>query len=116
MDGSDIFNRGASVPREVYLYNYDTEGPLDLDDLDEITFEVIHATTNRVLGTYTLTDSEIVKQDAANGLAWFTVNQSVTTTAKRGEYLLRITSEETDADFESSTHVRTGMAFCFKLR
>jgi hypothetical protein len=115
MDGSDIFNRGASIPREVYLYNYDTEGPIDLDTLTEITFEVLHTTTNRVLGTYTLTGGTITKQDAANGIAWFDVGQSNTTTAKRGDYLLRVSSEETDANYESSTHIRTGMAFCFKL-
>jgi len=116
MDGSDIFNKGASIPREVYLYNYDTEGPLDLDTLTEITFEVIHAITNRTLGTYTLGDSEVVKQDAANGLAWFHVGQTVSATGKRGWYLLKVTTEETDASYESNTRIRTGMSLCFKLR
>ena len=116
MDASDIFNRGASIPRTLLLQYGDTLAPIDLDTLTEITFEVLHSTTNRILGTYTLTGGTITKQDAANGLAWFDVGQSKSATAKRGEYLIRTATEETDVDFEDNTHIRTGMAFCFKLR
>ena len=115
MDASDIFNRGASIPRLVTLTYEDTGGYIDLDDLDEITFEVIHAVTNRTLGTYTLTGGEITKQDAANGEAWFSVGQTLSSTAKRGYYLIRATSEETDTDYENNTHIRKGTSFCFKL-
>ena len=116
MDASDIFNRGASIPRTLLLRYEDTNAPIDLDTLTEITFVVLHSVTNRTLGTYTLSGGTIAKQDAANGLAWFDVGQSKTVTAKRGDYLIKTETEETDANYEDSTHIRTGTAFCFKLR
>ena len=116
MDSSDIFNRGDSIPRTVMLYNEDTDAPIDLDTLTEITFVVLHSVTNRVLRILTLSGGTVIKQDAANGLAWFNLGQSYSVTAKRGDYLLNSTSQEADANFESSVHVRTGTAFCFKLR
>jgi len=116
MDSSDIFNRGDSISRTVMLYNEDTDVPIDLDILTDIQFEVLHTVTNRVLATYTLSGGSITKQDAANGLAWFDVGQSNTGTAKRGDYLLRSKSWEADVNFESGVHIRTGTAFCFKLR
>ena len=116
MDSSDIFNRGASIARTILLRYEDTNAPIDLDILTEITFEVLHTVTNRLLGIYTLTGGTITKQDAANGLAWFDIGQTLSAAAKRGDYLIRSTTEETDANYEDSTHIRTGMAFCFKLR
>jgi len=115
MDAGDIFNPGDSIPRTIALTYEDTGAAIDLDDLDEITFDVIHAVTARSLGTYTLTGGEITKQDAANGLAWFSVGQSVSVAAKRGLYLILVTTEETDADYEDNTHIRKGTSFCFKL-
>ena len=116
MDAGDIFNRGDSIPRLVMLTYEDTNLPIDLDDLDEITFVVIHAVTGRTLGTYTLTGGTILKEDAGNGMAWFTIGQTLSSTAKLGKYLLRSTSEQVDADYENSNHIRKGIAFCFKLQ
>ena len=115
MDAGDIFNRGDSIPRTIVLTYEDTELPIDLDDLNEITFEIIHSTTNRTLGTYTLTGGDITKQDAANGISWFAVGQSISASAKRGDWLILVTSEEADADYEDNNHIRKGMGFCFKL-
>jgi len=116
MDSSDIFNRGDSIPRTLLLQYEDTNAPIDLDTLTEITFVVLHSVTNRVIGTYTLSGGTIIKQDAANGLAWFDVGQSKTVIAKRGDYLVKTESEETDTNFENNIHIRTGTAHCFKLR
>ena len=115
MDAGDIFHPGDSIPRTIALTYEDSGDPLDLDTLNEITFVVIHAITGRTLGTYTLTGGTITKQDAGNGLAWFNVGQSRSATAKLGHYLISVSSEETDAAYENNTHVRTGIAFCFKL-
>jgi len=115
MDASDIFNRGDSIPRTMVLTYEDTGLPIDLDTLNEIEFEIIHSTINRTLGTYTLVGGEITKQDAGNGIAWFAIGQTVSATAKRGDWLILVTTEETDTDYESNTHIRKGMGFCFKL-
>ena len=115
MDAGDIFNRGDSIPRTIVLTYEDTGLPIDLDDLDEIEFEIIHSTTNRTLGTYTLTGGDITKQDAANGISWFAVGQTVSATAKRGDWLILVTTDEADVNYENSTHIRKGMGFCFKL-
>ena len=115
MDVGDIFNRGDSIPRVVILTYEDTGLPLDLDTLTEITFVVVHAITGRTLNTYTLSGGTILKQDAGNGVAWFNVGQSNSVDAKLGKYLLRATSTENDADYESGVHVRKGLGFCFKL-
>jgi len=116
MDAGDIFNRGASVLRVVNLTYEDTGLPIDLDDLDEIQFEVLHAVTSRILGTYTLTGGTVTILDAAAGSARFIVPQSVSALAKLGEYLMIATTEETDVNYEDNTHVRKGMSFCFKLQ
>ncbi len=115
MDASDIFNRGDSIPRTIVLTYENTGLPIDLDDLDEIEFEIIHSTTNRTLGIYTLTDGDITIQDAVNGIAWFAVSQTISSTAKRGDWLILVTTEEPDVNYEDNVHIRKGMGFCFKL-
>lgn len=115
MDAGDIFNPGDSIPRLVMLQYEDTELPIDLDDLDEIVFTVVHVTTGRTLATYALSAGTVVKEDASNGIAWFTVGQTASSSAKLGNYILRSVSHETDSDYENNTHIRTGQAFCFKL-
>ena len=115
MDASDIFNRGVSIVRDIILVYEDTGLPIDLDDLDEITFEPIHAVTNRILDEFNLTDGTVAKIDATAGEARFIVPQSVSALAKRGNYLVEVTTEEADTDFEDNTHIRKGITFCFKL-
>ena len=115
MDAGDIFNRGDSIPRTIILTYEDTGLPIDLDTLAAIEFEVIQSTTNRTLGTYTLADGDITKSDPVNGVAWFAVGQTVSSTAKRGNYLILVTTDEADVNYESNIHVRKGMGFCFKL-
>ncbi|GAF70748.1 unnamed protein product, partial [marine sediment metagenome] len=84
MDASDIFNRGASVLRVLILTYEDTGLPIDLDGLDEITFDVIHTVTARTLDTFTLTGGTVTKLDPAAGQARFIVPQSVSALAKLG--------------------------------
>lgn len=115
MDSSDIFNRGASIVRDIILTYEDTGLPIDLDDLDEITFEPIHAVTNRILDEFTLTGGTVTKVDATAGQARFIVPQSISALAKRSNYLVLVTTEETDIDYENNNHIRKGMGFCFKL-
>ena len=115
MDASDIFNRGASIVRDLILTYEDTGLPIDLDDLDEITFEPIHAVTNRILDEFILTGGTVTKVDATAGHARFIVPQSVSALAKRGNYLVMATTEETDILFEDNNHIRKGLTFCFKL-
>lgn len=115
MDAGDIFNRGASVPRVVNLTYEDTGLPIDTGDLDDITFEVINYVTTRTLGTYSLGASTVTVLDATAGQVRFIVPQSVSATAKLGQYYVIATTEETDADYENNNHIRKGLAFCFKL-
>ena len=115
MDASDIFNRGASIPRDVILTYEDTGLPIDLDDLDEIEFSVLHSVTTRELDNFKLSEGTVTKVDASIGHARFIVPQSVTVTAKRGTYYLNAITEETNLAYEDNTHIRENMVFCFKL-
>jgi len=115
MDASDIFNRGASIPRTVLLTYEDTGLPIDTDDLDDILFDVFHAVTNRELDDFSLGAGTVTIIDANNGEVRFIVPQSVSTTAKLGNYMMTVTTTETDAAFENNTQIRKDITFSFKL-
>jgi hypothetical protein len=115
MDASDIFNRGASITRVINLTYEDTGLPIDTDDLDDILFSVINATTTRELDSFSYLGGTVTILNSTNGQVRFIVPQSVSALAKLGNYHVHAITHETDADYENNTHIRTGLSFCFKL-
>ena len=115
MDASDIFNRGASIPRLVTLTYEDTGLPIDTDDLDEVAFSVIHAVTTRELDSFSLVGTTVEVIDHTAGEVRYIVPQSVLDDAKLGNYYAIVTTEETDADYEANNHIRKRTMFAFKL-
>ena len=115
MDASDIFNRGASIPRVVNLTYEDTGLPIDTDDLDDILFSVINAVTTRELDNFSLGEGTVTVLDHTNGQVRFIVPQSISALGKLGSYYVNAITHETDAVYEDNNHIREGMAFCFKL-
>ena len=115
MDASDIFNRGASVTRVINLTYESTGLPIDTDDLDDILFSVVNATTTRELDSFSLGLGTVTVLSASLGQVRFIVPQSVSALAKLGNYHVLATTHETDIEYEDNTHIRTGLSFCFKL-
>ena len=111
----DTFEKGESIPRTVTLTDDDSNV---IDTVDLLTISVrVYSRIHDIIGTYTLADSDVVKQaPTSGGKIFFIVPATATATARAMKYFYRITTTETNADYPTGVRTRIFNGWCFDLK
>lgn len=113
----DSFTSGSEdIPVTVTITSDGTTA-LDTSNFTEVSVSVAHKKYNTEIGSYTFTGGTVSKgSPTSDGKVTFIVSRSDTSGEPKGVYEYTITTQESDASYESNIRYRSYTGDCLYLK